>query len=355
VKEVKPAWIAVAVVAVIAAFFLLLRMSKRVSPIPVALWVAVQPEDENLARVGPVQVPVGTRFRLHAVMEAETLRGGRIYYTEAEALELRGEPVASESLRPWTGSLDARILWFTIEGSTPYREVSPDEELEGPRFQGIFRPDWGQAWSVFGDLRPASENFLPDDEQTRRTRRFGIQRFQVRIELFGRGSDLVPERRLASWGAEELPDRIAEFPAVASVLRGALEAPSRVFGLPQIEFANSDRSVADRLKLAAWARDLVGFSRISILREWLATQGMAWEDLSWEAVELGVAGVEARPGDLLRVGTRIVWILEDRGESGLDYDDWCLDFERGARVRRLGDVFVGQGLVDWARALREKA
>ncbi|MCH7667060.1 MAG: hypothetical protein IH936_14170 [Acidobacteria bacterium] len=349
-RDVKPIWIAVALFAVVAVFFLLTRVSEKVAPVPVALWVAIQPEGEDVARVGPVELPAGTGFRLHAVMEAETFRGGRIYYTEAKRLDLLGEPVSSELLRPWSGRLEARILWFTVEGSTPFRQVPLDEELTAPRFQGIFQPDWGRAWSVIGDVRPTVENFLPGADQVRRTKRFGTQRFQVRIELFRRKKDLTPELRLASWGSEELPGRAAEFPAVTAVLPGVLEAPSRIFGLQQLELESGSQSASTGKQLVSWTDELIAFSRIAVLGKWLTAQGVSWEDLAWEAVELGVSPAAAQPGDLLRVGRRVVWLLEDRGAAGLDDEDWCLDLERGARVERLGDVFVGEGLVDWARA-----
>ena len=334
-RDVKPIWIAVALFAVVAVFFLLTRVSEKVAPVPVALWVAIQPEGEDVARVGPVELPAGTGFRLHAVMEAETFRGGRIYYTEAKRLDLLGEPVSSELLRPWSGRLEARILWFTVEGSTPFRQVPLDEELTAPRFQGIFQPDWGRAWSVIGDVRPTVENFLPGADQVRRTKRFGTQRFQVRIELFRRKKDLTPELRLASWGSEELPGRAAE---------------SRIFGLQQLELESGSQSASTGKQLVSWTDELIAFSRIAVLGKWLTAQGVSWEDLAWEAIELGVSPAAAQPGDLLRVGRRVVWLLEDRGAAGLDDEDWCLDLERGARVERLGDVFVGEGLVDWARA-----
>ena len=54
-------------------------------------------------------------------------------------------------------------------------------------------------------------------------------------------------------------------------------------------------------------------------------------------------------GDLLRVGNRWVVLLQDRGLEGfLDRDDLCLDFDRGARMRLVGEVFTGDGLVEWA-------
>lgn len=349
-RDVKPTWIAAALFAVVALLFLLAKASETVAPVPVALWVAIQPEGEDVARVGAVELPAGTGFRLHAVIEAETFRGGRIYYTEAKRLDLLGEPVSSELLRPWSGRLEARVLWFTVEGSIPFRQLPLGEKLTAPRFRGIFQPDWGQAWSVVGDVRPAVENFLPGEDQVRRTKRFGTQRFQVRIELFRRKKDLTPELRLASWGSDELPGRAAEFPAVTAVLPGVLEAPSRVFGLPQLELESGSHSASAGEQLVSWTDELIAFSRISVLGKWLAAQGASWEDLAWEAVELGASHSAAQPGDLLRVGRRLVWFLEDREAAGLDDEDWCLDLERGARVQRLGDIFVGEGLVDWARA-----
>ena len=51
------------------------------------------------------------------------------------------------------------------------------------------------------------------------------------------------------------------------------------------------------------------------------------------------------PGDLVRVGDRIVVLYSDRGEPGVvDYDDLCFDFVQGAEVRSLGDVFGSDDL-----------
>ena len=45
----------------------------------------------------------------------------------------------------------------------------------------------------------------------------------------------------------------------------------------------------------------------------------------------------------------MVVLYEDRGELGrLDYEDSCFDFFESAAVRRLGDVFAGGGVLDWA-------
>lgn len=347
-REIKPAWIAAALVAAVAAFVLVPRITEVAAPAPVALWVAIQPDGDDIARVSPIELAAGRPFRLHAVLEAETLRNERVFFTEARALEIGGEVIAAKRLRPWPGPRKARVLWFTVEGSTPYREVASLEELNAMRFREIFQPDWGQAWSVVGDLRPGVENFLPGAESVRRDQRFGTQRFQVRIEIFAGESELVPELRLASWGPEDLPERADQFPAVTALLPAALEIPSRVFGLTQIETVRGEVSSAAAPYMADWTDRLIAFSRATLVRRWLANQEIAWEDLVWQGAEPGSGSVAVRPGDLLRVGGRLVWFLEDRGAAGLDGEDWCLDFDRGARVERLGDVFVGEGLVEWA-------
>ena len=60
----------------------------------------------------------------------------------------------------------------------------------------------------------------------------------------------------------------------------------------------------------------------------------------------GPTGVS--PGDLLRVGERIVVLVEDLGTpEQLDYSDLCFDYFRGAKIKPLREVFVGEGLVEW--------
>ena len=55
-------------------------------------------------------------------------------------------------------------------------------------------------------------------------------------------------------------------------------------------------------------------------------------------------------GDLLRAGERLVVLYEDRGTFGvLDAADLCFDFFKGAAVRRLDEVFSGDGLLEWTR------
>jgi len=51
---------------------------------------------------------------------------------------------------------------------------------------------------------------------------------------------------------------------------------------------------------------------------------------------------------LVRVGERVVILAADHGLPGyLDRDDLCIDFDRGIAVRRLGEIFVGDGQIEW--------
>jgi hypothetical protein len=83
---------------------------------------------------------------------------------------------------------------------------------------------------------------------------------------------------------------------------------------------------------------------------------LSYEDLKWTDVDLQegpVWSLEAvEPGDFLRVGERIAILVADRGKPGvLDRSDLCFDFIKGARVRPLDEIFVGDGLVEWARQM----
>lgn len=349
-REIKPAWIAVGVLVVIVLLVLLSKASEELAPQPHAVWVAIQPEGSNRATVGPVELAAGSDFLLHAVIEAKTFGGETIYYTEAEELHFPGREVSSESVRRWTRPFEVRVLWFSVEGSPPYREFEPGEGASPPAFRETFRADWGQAWSVPGSLRPTVPNYLPDEEQPDVTVRFGTQRFHVRVELLAEKTDLQPVIRLRSWGALDVLDRAEDFPGVVATLPGALEVPSRVFGLAQLE--TGDQGAGDvEEQMTSWTRRGVSFSRLPLLAWWLEDNDVRWEDLAWQTVDLETTTRAVRPGDLVRAGSRVVWVLEDQGDLGrLDDLDLCLDFDRGARVSRLGNIFTGEGLVDWARA-----
>jgi hypothetical protein len=101
-------------------------------------------------------------------------------------------------------------------------------------------------------------------------------------------------------------------------------------------------------------RDGLAFSRPLVLRDLLDQSQTTYEELTWRAVELGVdegwGEAGAGRGDLLRVGNRWVVAVEDRAVLGvLDREDLCFDFDKGFRLRRIGEVFTGDGLIEWAR------
>ena len=327
-------------------------VEKEIAPKPSAAWVAIEVDDSGVARTGPVEIESGTPFRLHAVLEAETFTGETVYYTEAKRLVIEGREIPSQALRVWNRSVEPRILWFTVEGFKPFLEVDSATDLGEFRFQDNFRADWPRTWSIPGDLRPRGERDLRSGP-IEGLDRFGTLRYHVRVEIFGPKSEITPLMRLQSLRAEDLPARSEDFATVQSTLPGVLALPSKVYGLSQIEPSPEiPATVAEQL--TEWYRDSLSFSRLMLLRDILDQSRTSYSKLEWTAVELGVdqlwgeEGVAA--GDLVRVGNRWVLLLRDRGLAGtLDRDDLCLDFDKGARVRQIGEVFTGEGLVEWAR------
>jgi hypothetical protein len=345
--ELKPAWIVGFVIAGLVLVLLFMRTSEELRPELVTAHVAVQPETASVARVGPVETAIGTPFRLFAVVEATDWQGRRIFYTDAAVLEVDGSVVPEDRVRTWNRREKVRVLWFTVEGAPPYSEVTDFETLDRSRYRAVFQADWPQAWTVPGHIAPMVENFLPGDQDRAEPVRFGIQRFHVRIEVFATDSDLLPSQRLRSSGVADLESAPESFPALTATLNWPLDSVSRVFGLPQIEAADgSPEEIVDAL--ADRTRRGLVFSRVPLLRSWLAGLGTGWEDLGWRSIEL-TGEAQWRPGGVVRAGSKVALTYLDRGVEGrLDRSDLCLDFDRGATVRTLGEVFVGEGLVEFA-------
>jgi hypothetical protein len=370
-SEKKIFWaVVLAAAAAVGVLWLWPRVGERVAPRPVAAWVAVEVDGAGVARVGPVEVPAGTPFTLHAVLEAETRRGEAVFYTEAPGLELPGGAVPAERLRRWRGPLQAKVLWFTVEGPNPYLELAAGEGLERLQFAEYLRSDWPFNWSVRGRVEPASDDHLSapgaDDETP-----FGTQRYQARIELYAEEGQMVPQARFASWGKEAVRERRDRFPTVTATLPGPAATASAAFGLTQIEAVAPDPAL--RRTLVDLTRQRLAFSRVPLLAEVIAAAGRRAEDLGWRSITLDggqVWGEEVHAGDLLRAGDRWVVLYRDAapppalaegetpppagaagpGDGRLDGDDLALDFVRGAAVRRLSQIFdlTGGGAVGWA-------
>ena len=255
------------------------------------------------------------------------------------------------SLRSWTGSAQVRLLWFTVEGFTPYFEVREPADLEVFHFEEFFRSEWPRTWSIPGDISPSSQEY-DTESPTAEIPKFGTQRYHLRIELFGPESEITPRKRFRSLGADALPQRHADFPTVVVSLPGQLAPASRVFGLTQLEFVGSDLAPLAS-QLTSWSQELVAFSPLTVTKQLLTQASATYDSLEWKEVDLaggpswGPNGVS--PGDLLRVGERIVVLVKDLGKPDqLDYSDLCFDYHRGAKIKPLREVFAGEGLVDWA-------
>ncbi|MGB6334342.1 MAG: hypothetical protein WBG96_01875 [Thermoanaerobaculia bacterium] len=350
--ERKVRWIVVGAVVAVMAFLLLSeRVEKTLAPEPQRAWIAIEVAGTGMAKTGHLHIESGTPFTLHAVLEARTLGGGTIYFTEASRLEIRGEEVPTEALRRWTSSEEVRILWFTVEGFSPYFEVSDASDLESFEFREFYRPEWPRTWSVPGELQPFAEKYDPQAPKAKLPG-FGTQRYHLRLEFFEPASEITPRLRLQSPGAASLPDDDADLPTVVVSLADTLAAPSRVFGLTQIKILAPDlTSVADWL--TSWSARQLAFSRLTVIKEMLSAAGITYEALDWQEVDLesgpGWGGEGVAAGDFLRVGDRLVVLAKDLGTpSVLDYQDLCFDYLKGAKVQLLREVFAGEGLVEWA-------
>ena len=354
--------IAIFVIAAAVALVLLWpRAKERLAPRPTRALVAVQPAGAGAAVTGPVEVEPGEPFTLHAVLEAEARGGERIYYTEAPALEVDGRAVATESLRTWDRALVPRIFWFTVEGPAPYLELETAEQLERFSFTEFFHPEWPATWSIDGRLDSGFSQSLAREQALGEERSFGTQRYQVRIELFADEDALTPVERFHSANGSALPEEVGAFPTVYAGLPGAAGPASLAFGLTQIA-PPEDAPAEVRRRLARMTERRLAFSRPALVRDVLAAAGTDHEAVEWTEVDLesGPAwegkgpGAEAvGRGDLLRVGQRVVVLFDDRGVAGrLDRSDLAFDYEQGAAVRALSDVFTGEGLVELARLER---
>jgi hypothetical protein len=322
-------------------------------PQPVAAWVGVEAQGSGVARVGRLELPAGEPFDLHAVLEARDRRGDAVYFTQAPALEIAGRRVPAEALRRWPEGRRVRVLWFTIEGFGPYLAVREAADLERFTVEELFRPDWPQAWSIRGALDPRHDDHLMR-ELDRLPREFGIQRFHVRIELFASDLALVPAERFRSPGAVELMAGGESVATVVLALPPPLQAVSSAFGLTQLDVPEPLPEELEA-RVAELDRRQLAFRHELVIARHLEANERSAATLAWREALLGGGQgprwrVEVLPGDLLRVGERMVVLYGERGAPGavLDLEDLALDFTRGAVLGPLSAFFAGPGLVEWA-------
>lgn len=342
--------VAAVVVLAVVGFFLWPQVEESLAPEPHQAWAAIEAEGSGVARVGWVRLPAGTPFTLHAVLEARTREGEAVYYTEAPALEIGGEAVPAESLRPWDRGRHPKVKWFTVEGAIRERPAQDATSLERFRLQEVYRPAWANTWAIPGSLDVArTENEERPFRQLEAA--FGTQRYHVRVEIFKDEQALLPDESYKSWGADVVREKVESFPGVTASLDGTLGPASEVFGLSQLEPQSLDPDLVAGLRTLS--RQRLAFSRLTVLFETAQKAGLdPSSDLPWQPLELSSRaawGETVNPGDALQVLERLVLLYEDRGEEGvLDPQDLVFDFAQGAAVRTLEQVFGSEGEVRWA-------
>lgn len=338
-------------ILIVAALLLTPRIAEKLAPKPQRAWVAIQPAGERLARTGRVEMPAGTTFNLHAVLQATGSDGETVYYTQARELEIDGRRVPAEALRAWDRPQEVRILWFTVEGEKPFLPVESAADLEKVTFAELFRADWPQTWSVPGVLEPRHDDHLRRVLE-QKNRPFGTQRFHVRIELLAPEGGMVPVERYKSAGAAELGEDPDALSTVVATLPGPAGPASRVFGLTQVvPPENPSRELLAAVDDLA-SRELA-FSVATMQREMLAAAGLDGGSLAWKELDLARDDLrweaDVRQGDLLRSGPLVAVLYRDGGRPGaLDGGDLVLTYDHGAAVLPLSEVFLTLLPVEWA-------
>ena len=340
-------FVAILAVVALAAVAVLLQptVEERLAPRPHTAWVGIETAGSGVAEVGAVDLAVGDGFTLHAVLEARDRQDRPVYYTQAPGLSFGGRRVPAEALEVWQRARPIKVRWFTVEGERPYVVLDAETGIAGFGLREFLRSDWPVSWSVPGEIDAAHDNHLATGS-AEESQRFGTQRYHVRIELYQDRGALIPDRVVRSWGVADLKQHIDRFPTVRQTLPGAAGPASRVFGLTQLEPPPGAGAELSR-QIEELAANDVAFTRLTVLRDQIRRAGRRLEDLSWTIVDLTGDtrwGQDAGPGDLLRVGDRVVVLYQDRGKSGvIDYQDLCFDYVQGVAVRALSDVFIGSG------------
>lgn len=351
-------WIIAGVIALFVAFVLFQpTVEEQLAPKLDSAWVAIELEDTGVAEVGGFVLEQGQRFTLRAVAGARSRDGSPVYYTEAERLIIAGQEVPAEQLRRWDRSKPIKIRWYTVEGRYPYFPIDAEGGIASFEFQEFLRSDWPLTWSIPGDINAAHDDHLEASPHMP-SQLFGTQRYQVRVELYRRADDLVPEQVIDSWGFKDLRSQLEHFPTVVMEAPGGAGLVSRAYGLTQLD-PPADPTPELLAQIDELARAGIAFSRLTLLRDLVTAAGTTFAEAPWRSVELtgtqtfaadGAADDAVRPGDLVRVGDRVVVLYADHGQPGvLDYGDLCFDFVQGLEVRRLDEVYSGEGLdVEWA-------
>ena len=338
-------WIAGILVLAIFAWRFVPKLPNPVAPKPLAAFVAIQAAGEKAASDGEHDLSSGTPFRLYAVLEARTWSGSRIWYTEAPALELAGQDVPASSLRRWPGSPIAKVRWFTVEGFAPYLHVAQPADLDRFRLDQNFHPEWGDGWSAKGVVDPNLAQL--DPASPLRPLPFGVQRYEARVELFADPKALTPVARFQSPGPQAFLDADPAAPRVVARLNGPVALLSSYLGRVEIETDAGAPPTIDA-RVATLVERGLAFVHTHLIADHIDANGVTPGELVWRTIDVDreklAWGTAASPGDLLQAGARIVVLFQDAGAPGkLDRADLVFDLEKGIHIRRIAEVFVGEG------------
>ncbi len=350
------------IVLAAGAFLWLLPRAERLrTPTLVRAWAGVEVGGDGVARTGAVEAAAGQEIRLHAVLETAS-RGDDeaaepVYYSGAGQVEIDGRLLPALPPEELGGLGWVRILWFSIEHGVPFRELEHGADVDRFGYEPFFRPEWGSAWSIDGDLAAHFDSWLEEDA-VELERNFGTLRYQVWVEAASDGDALVPDQRVRS---PELP----EATRLEVRLPGALGPSSAWFGLPGVQRGDGEWSDAQADRLGQLIDDRLAFDQASVLRDLLQRDTAVGDESGSLLVPLdgstpwgsGDEGAVA-PGDVVNVGDRWAVLLADSADDGiagmLDGADLCFDFDTAAAVRRLDQIFVvtpeGEGDVFVTRA-----
>lgn len=339
-------WIAGGALVALVALRYLPQVENPLAPEPVAAYVAVLAEGDGVAADGSHELAAGRAFRLHAVLEAKDWRGRPIFFSEAPALRLGGREIPAAAIRRWPDDdPNLKVRWFTVEGSPAYVAVAGVGDLDRFRLEENFHPAWGSGWSAPGVIDPRL--VVRDPDSPLRPLPFGTQRYAVRIEIYGEPGALTPKRRVASPGAEATLADASRGTRVVGALPPPLERLSVHFGRPELA-PSATLDAAGAARLAALVDAGLVFERAPLLAAHVADNGAVAAALAWRPIDLArqrpAWGSEAGAGDLLQAGPRVVVLFRDEGEAGrLDPADLVFDLWEGLRIRRVDEVFRGEG------------
>jgi hypothetical protein len=337
-------WIAGGALVALVALRWLPEVDNPLAPEPVAAYVAVLAEGDEVATDGAHELAAGRSFRLFAVLAAKDWRGDVVWFSAAPALRLGGREVPRDAIRPWPGDSDVKVRWFTVEGFAPVLEVATTADLERFRLNDNFHPEWGDRWSVAGLVDPRLA--MLDATSPLRPLSFGSQRYAVRIELFDAPAALTPKQRVASPGAEAVLAAPGTGTTVVAALPPPLARLSASFGVPEL-VSDSGLELDATAGIARLTAAGLAFERPPLLAAHLAESGVAATALAWQPIDLAAErppwGSAVDTGDLLQAGPRVVVLFRDAGEAGrLDPADLVFDLWQGLRIRRIDEVFRGE-------------